>query len=242
MIISNAIPKAGGHLLYAYLGSCGLEKEPGELYADVDVKIRRGHTEVARRPVGGSTKKIWNGLAIRSPEAMLADIGRTAVVNGHVHDGVDLTGHAVAFMYRNPRNILYSAARFSAAKFNWNPPVTEPDRNDIVALIRPHFIRQAVERARCSFGWMQKADVVVSFEDFLSNPVAMAEKISCALDIETGDPQSVIGDSTPWVTPRYRGTWSGQPSDWRKIWTPEIDAEWRNAGGHEVESMYGYAN
>jgi hypothetical protein len=64
----------------------------------------------------------------------------------------------------------------------------------------------------------------------------------CAsLGIEPADPMKALGDRAPWVTQGYRGTWSGRHSDWRALWTDEIDAAWEAAGGPEVERLYGYA-
>jgi hypothetical protein len=239
VIISNAIPKAGGHLLYAYLGACGLKKEPGELYADVDVD---GDGRACRREVTGSQKDIWDGIAVRDPETMLADMERKAVINAHVHDKIDLSGHAVAFMYRNPRNLLYSYARFSAADFNWNPPVREPSDKAVRSRMQPSYMRQIVGQCRCFYGWLSKSDIAVKFEDFIADPDTTGKAIAAALGIGFADPSMVIGESTPWVTLRYRGTWSGQLSDWRQVWNDRLDAQWRAAGGYEVEAGYGYKN
>lgn len=236
MIISNAVPKAGGHLLYAYLGACGLRKEPGELYADVDIV----GCSVVRRPLGGTRKKrVWPSKTVRSHRAMINDLRRDAVVNAHVHDRIRLRGHVVVFIYRHPRNILVSSVRFSLARFNWNPPekVLAPER--IRAGLDETAMRQAIGRCQSFVGWIERADHSVRFEDFVAIPDA-ARKAAAAIGLTPADPAEVLGDRAPWLTATHRGTWSGRHSNWAEFWDDEIDAEWRRLGGEDVEALYGY--
>jgi hypothetical protein len=240
MIVSNAIPKAGGHLLFAYLVACGLRRERGELYADIDVLDQGdGRFLVSRRRLTGSGKKVWRGLKLRPVDVILADRSADRVVNAHVHDGIGLDGHRVAFIYRHPRDVLVSAARFSAAGFDWG--AGQPPAEAVTALFTPRFIAEQIERCRASLGWLTRADVAVRYEDFVDCPVRTANIVSVALDILAIDPAPVIGDGAPWVTRRWRGTWSGRRSDWREWWNAGVDGLWRDLGGVEVESELGYA-
>lgn len=237
MIVSNAIPKAGGHLLFAYLGACGLRKEPGELYADVDIS-RVG--AMTRRPLGGSTKDIWHGLEVRPPEELVSDPSTDSVVNAHVHDCIDLPGHKVAFIYRHPRDILISDVRFNLVRFDWQNG-SEPGVNAVQRMLLSRYtMARAIERCNAFQGWLRKADIAVRFEDFVADPAVTARAISSALGITEVDPLSVMGDRTPWITREYRGTWSGRHSTWSDYWDRSIDKRWRKMCGPDVESLYGY--
>jgi hypothetical protein len=235
LIISNAVPKAGGHFLFAYLGECGLDREHGELYADIRVYGSR----VMRRPLGGSQKAIWGTRQLRTPENILKDMSTTKVVNAHVHDGVDLEGHKVVFVYRHPRNILVSACRFSLVQFTWDDKTKEPSIQDIRTNLAGH-MRSTVARCMAFHGWMFEADVVARFEDLVNPNSGEARKVAERLGLEPKCPTKVLGNNTPWVTESYRGTWSGKHSRWEDVWDKAIDEEWRRLGGHKVEKMYGY--
>lgn len=231
MIISNAVPKAGGHLLFAYLRACGLEREPGELYADVDVS--RSYP-VTRRPLSQSMKDIWHGFVLRPPDEILADRASANVVNAHVHDGIDLSGHRVVFMYRHPRNILISDARFQAVQFNWTPPRDEPSADAVRKLLDKHNIARTIARCECFAGWLDKAEVSVGFEDFVAGHVDVAGALGIA------GPAEFTGAQAAWITPTYRGTYSGRHSDWRDFWDKRLESAWDSAGGPRVEELYGY--
>src|SRR5690606_1664207 len=104
------------------------------------------------------------------------------------------------------------------------------------------YMRHVVEQCRCFHGWLSRSDVAVRFEDFIADPATTGKTITDALGISFADPSKVIGEATPWVTLRYRGTWSGKLSDWRQVWNDTVDAQWKDAGGYEVEAAYGYKN
>lgn len=228
MIITNGVPKSGNWLLVNYLQGCGLKLEPGGLMAY--------HAPYKLRMVGG---KPWGKS--RTLEEILADKRDDRVLSGHFADSVDLPGHRVAFIYRNPRNVLVSYARWHAVNSDWtNKTRSQPAE----AAVRKHFgsnwFVNIMNMHRVFHGWLEKADVAVRFEDFQDWPEEVGHRISDALDIPFCDPREVMCENAPWVSSAYQGTWSGKHSDWREWWDNELEALWHRHGGPEIEESYGY--
>lgn len=237
MIISNAVPKAGGHFLFQYLAVCGrLAVEPGELYADI---VLTSNGRVLRRPLGGTDKAIWGDHKLRRPADILGDFSCGTVVNAHVHDEVDLGGHRVAFLYRHPRNILVSAARHSLVNFNWMPDTEEPAHSVVRTALDTH-IASTIARCMAFAGWLKSADTVVSFEELIDPSTGEAERVASEMGLNPLDPHVVMGDKAPWLTNDYRGTWSGRHSKWQDYWDGMLARKWAAAGGAYVEAQYGY--
>jgi hypothetical protein len=63
---------------------------------------------------------------VRSLDEILADHSHDRVISGHIRSGIDLTGHTVIFIYRYPRDVLISYARWRAA--NWNSTHVDKQR------------------------------------------------------------------------------------------------------------------
>lgn len=227
MIIVNGVPKSGGTLVVVYIRSCGITLEPGGLIAygsSRSMTLRGG--------------KPWN--SVRTLSEVLAHTANDRVIGAHVNDKAGLHPHPVVFVYRNPRNVLISYVRWTAVSMNWQAARAQPSVHDISRRIDNAAINTITNNLRCFTGWLEKATMIVRFEDFIQRPRDVAEGLCQTLDIPMADPDAVLGDKTPWITPQYRGTWSGQLSDWSEIWDERIDAKWRAAGGRELEADYGY--
>lgn len=219
------MPKSGTTLLVLYLQACGLELEPGGLVADDgDLMMADG--------------KPWRQVRLLAD--VLGHHAHDRVIGGHVRAGIDLRPHRVAMIIRHPRNVLVSWARWIAVERDWSRS-REPSRSAVLrTMLDPDHVAFLIARLRRFEGWCGRADVTVRFVDFFERPHDTALLLADRLGLAPADPVKVLGDAAPWVTPSYRGTWSGRNSDWREIWTDGLDALWSQCGGPEVEAMYGY--
>lgn len=80
--------------------------------------------------------------------------------------------------------------------------------------------------------WLQRADVVVRYEDLIESDAAL-RRIANALGLPYLDDAF---SNLPGLTL----TWNSQHSDWRKHWTPEIEAAWQSQGLDHIALAYGY--
>lgn len=211
MIIANGVPKSGTTLLVTYLRCCGCIMEPGGLIAD-----RHGMQPAME------VKEPWGKG--RTFQEIMDHEAIDRVVGAHLHDEVSLPAHhKVAFIARHPRNVFISWARMVA-----------PD--DPGSLFTEPWMQMNIVRMRDFVGWFNRADAVIRYEQFADSVAELTAK----LGLPYSPANVVLHDNAPWITPTYRGTWSGRVSDWQEHWNPYIAALWRNAGGREIESAYGY--
>lgn len=227
LIIANGVPKSGTTLLVSYLVACGVTLEPGGLIAD--------ETTDERLVLRGG----WPWGKVRGLADVLADRRTDRVIGAHCPADVALDGHTVVLIFRHPRDVLLSTARWRAVGLDWTrakePPRAAVDRH-VTDLAVASILRQFEAYAP----WLDRADGKVRFRDFIERPHETAAALCARLGIEPVDPATVLGDAVPWLTESYRGTWSGKNTDWRAYWNRDYEAMWRTFRGPEIERRYGY--
>ena len=228
MIIVNGVPKSGGWMMVNYFTTCGCELEPGGLmaYHKPTAKLRQ------------ATGKPWDKYLVRPVNEVLADYSRKRVISGHFNSCVDLPGHDVVFVYRHPRDVLVSHARWRAVDLDWTGK-TEPSRAVVDSFMHnTGIISTLLRQHRDFYGWLEKG-IPVKFSDFVSDK-NIARDLCAALDLPYHDPAESLCGNAPWVTKEYRGTWSGNHSHWEEFWDSTVDSLWQQYGGPEVETLYGF--
>lgn len=149
-------------------------------------------------------------------------LGQPCKVN-HIAFGNPLGGQHV-FIKRDPRNIVCSWLRFNGQ------PVTP---GMFITSFRRFQDRPLVEEMADYEGWLTNENtLVVSYEDLLANDDEL-RKIATYLDIP-------YLDGAFEAMPGMTRTWFPDHSDYRAIWTLEVDAVWRSEGGTELLSRWGY--
>lgn len=132
------------------------------------------------------------------------------------------TTHDV-FIYRDPRNIIVSKLREDGQ------PVTP---GMFVQKFRR--FRDASLKAELAAyqPWRQHAGWRVRYEALVASATTM-EGIALYLGVPylPGAWQELPG---------LTRTWTGQPSDYRTIWTPEVEQAWAHEGGPELLAAWGY--
>ena len=128
------------------------------------------------------------------------------------------------FIKRDPRNVLCSWLRFNGH------PVTPG--MFITYFRRFHTLALVDEMAEFD-GWLDDENtLVVAYEDLISSGVEM-ERIAAYLGVPY-----IAGafEALPGMT----RTWFAEHSDYRAIWTPEVEAAWVAEGGAELITRWGY--
>lgn len=133
------------------------------------------------------------------------------------------------FIKRDPRNVLISWIR------HLGKPVT---RGMAMAHMRrwsdaePYSLVQALGAYE---GWLIERDTfVVSYEDLVRDDAALRR-----LAAHLGVPYL----EEAWMfLPGMTRTWNAQHSDYRAVWTPQVENEWDRLGGVELLERWGYAH
>jgi hypothetical protein len=124
------------------------------------------------------------------------------------------------FIKRDPRNIVLS----------WQRAVS---KSDTYAGAMWAYEGKGIVKALADYeGWLQDADtLVVRFEDMYvpSQLQEIADYVDAPL------PDDIL-DSLPGGT----FTWSGELSDYRAVWSDEVQAAWNSIGGEELRRRWGY--
>lgn len=151
----------------------------------------------------------------------------------HAHD---LQADArVAFIKRDPRNGLLSwirqqgypqtpgmfIAHFRQFDMGADPTLEHPMAGSLPQVMQPFEHWLTDERA-----------IVVSYEALTADDAEMRRLADWA-----GVPY--IADAFNWL-PGMTKTWCADHSDWRKVWTPEVQAVWAAEGGPELLARWGY--
>lgn len=128
------------------------------------------------------------------------------------------------FIKRDPRNVVCSWLRFNGH------PVTP---GMFITAFRLFQTRSLVEELAAYGGWLSDPQtLVVSYEALIASDAEM-RRIAAYLD-------------TPWIDGAFdeleglTATWFAQHSDYRTIWTPEVDAVWAAEGGPALLARWGY--
>ena len=128
------------------------------------------------------------------------------------------------FIKRDPRNALVSWLRFSGK------PVTQ---GMFIAALSD-FNGETLVAAMAEFeGWLSDANtLVIQYEDLIASDAALRQ-IADYLGVP------YLDDAYPNL-PGCTITWTGLPSDYTVVWTPEVEAAWEAAGGAALLTRWGY--
>lgn len=128
------------------------------------------------------------------------------------------------FIKRDPRNVICSWLRFNGQ------PVTPG--TFITAFRRFQFASLVEEMAEYE-GWLTDENtLVVSYEDLIADDFCLRE-VAGFMGVPYLDGAF---DHLPGMT----RTWYPEHSDYRTLWTPEVDAVWVAEGGQELLARWGY--
>ena len=133
------------------------------------------------------------------------------------------------FIIRHPRNALISLLR------NQGPSLIP---GALISAIRAYpAARPGLSMAQFYeqfFGWLEDSGcVTVRYEEMLSDGGKTIQKIANL----TGGIADEVYASAPKI---QTATWTGQPSDWREHWTPDVEAVWQDNNCPVIERALGY--
>lgn len=141
----------------------------------------------------------------------------------HLPYGEPVAGKHI-FIKRDPRNIICSWLRFNGQQ------VTQ---GTFLTAFRSFQDRSLVEEMAAFEGWLSDPEtLVVRYEDLIATDGAM-RAIAEFLDLP-------YLDGAFEALPGMTRTWFSDHSDYRTIWTPEVDAVWSSEGGPDLLSRWGY--
>ncbi len=125
---------------------------------------------------------------------------------------------------RDPRNVVLSWVR------HLGHPVT---RGMVMTHIRSFERGQSIVEAMMPFeGWLASSALVVSFEALTASDAEL-RRIADHLEVPYMD------EAWRWL-PGMTRTWNPQHSDWRALWTPQVQQVWESVGGNELLARWGY--
>jgi hypothetical protein len=127
------------------------------------------------------------------------------------------------FIKRDPRNVLLSWIRASGN------PLTE---GMTIRYIRQFITGSLVDDVSAFVGWLHQDTFVMRFEDLIANDAEM-RRLAKFLEVP------YLDDAFPNL-PGHTTTWTGKYSDYRAVWTPQIESAWNAEGGHETLEAWGY--
>ena len=134
----------------------------------------------------------------------------------------------VAYVLRNPRNVLLSALRYrNHQRRGWEDTITEEKLIDCFF----DFFNASLPGVYRSYEkWLTSKAHVVRFEGLMDR--SEIPGLAAFLGVPN-KPIALEGGTY---------TWTGKLSDWREYWTEGIDRVWREEGMEVVERELGYAN
>lgn len=134
----------------------------------------------------------------------------------------------VAYVFRNPRNVLISAMRYKNHQMRgWKDTITD---EKLIDLFFEFFNASMPGVYRSYEKWLTSKAHLVRFEGLLDRSEIPA--LAAFLGVE--DKKIKLEGGT--------ATWTGELSDWRKFWATGIDRIWREEGMVEIEQGLGYVN
>jgi len=135
-----------------------------------------------------------------------------------------VAGGKYILIVRDPRNIVVSMLRF-----RYKPQTP----GMFITTFRKFQDKPLVEELGEYEGWLGDSETLaVKFEDLIVGQNQM-EKIAAYAGVPYLDGAF---EELPGLT----RTWTGEYSDYRKLWTPEVDKVWREEGGQELAARWGY--
>jgi hypothetical protein len=128
------------------------------------------------------------------------------------------------FVIRDPRNIVVSWLRFRNEAVN---------ADTFIARLCEFDGRPLVGSMAEYEGWLSDPDThVVRYEDLIRDDTAHRR---------IADYLGVPYVAKAWESlPGYTMTWTPIRSDYRTIWTPEVEASWQAEGGPDLLKRWGY--
>jgi hypothetical protein len=166
-----------------------------------------------------------NGFPKHGNHALVKSIqllGVNCDVN-HEPFGAEANGPRV-FVKRDPRNAVVSWLRFNGK------PVTQ---GMVIAALADFDGKPLVDAMQEFEGWLtDSGTLVVRFEDLIASDGEL-RRIAEHLGVP------YLDDAFP-ALPAGTVTWSGKLSDYRAIWSTEVQRAWAEAGGNEVLHRWGY--
>jgi len=135
-----------------------------------------------------------------------------------------VAGGKYILIVRDPKNVVLSMLRF-----RYKPQTP----GMFITTFRQFQDRSLVEEMAEYTGWLKDRDtLVVRFENLTAWPDEMRMIAAYA------DAPYIDGafEELPGLT----RTWTGSYSDYRTIWTPEVNKVWREEGGQELAARWGY--
>lgn len=149
-------------------------------------------------------------------------LGEPCQVN-HIPFGEPIEAGKRIFIKRDPRNVICSWLRFNGL------PVT---LGMFITAFRKFQACSLIEEMAEYEGWLTDANtLVVRYEDLIVSADCMK-----AIADYLGVPYL---DGAFEALPGLTRTWYAEHSDWRGIWTAEVDAVWAAEGGPELLARWG---
>jgi hypothetical protein len=141
--------------------------------------------------------------------------------------------HKVAYVYRNPRNVLISAQRYQNAQMRgWEDTITN---EKLIEQFFGYYNSSMPAMYQSYMKWLGTSAYCFKYEDMLKGPEVMH-----GLADYLGKPR--LPNERYKDIPGGTATWTGKSSDWREFWTKEIDEIWIAEGMLEIEQALGYDN
>lgn len=140
--------------------------------------------------------------------------------------------HKVAYVYRNPRNVLISAQRYQNHQMRgWEDTITDQK-----------LINQFFEFFNAPLN-----SVYLGYEKWLTSKAYCFKFEDMVKGIGVVDLSSYLGvkfrpDIAARLAEGGTPTWTGKLSHWQDFWTPAIDKVWVDEGMLEIEKRLGYDN
>lgn len=163
-------------------------------------------------------------------EKAIRGLGCDAGHHVHTSDWRLAERRKVAYIYRNPRDVLVSAARYCGEQRRGGI------EGDVLLKTFWDFFNCGLPWVYRSYGgWMRSCAHVVRFEELAG--------------LRGVERQGVVVDGmAEWLGVGKRrldlvggtATWTGRLSDWREVWTEGVDRVWVEEGMVEIERGLGY--
>lgn len=212
MIFANGVPKSGTHLVLAAFDALKIWRYP-------DVRIVRDVVRGPRTESPGA--RMHSGKAPKFEELCKAP----GCVHAHLSAKADIKPAKTVVIFRDPRNVLLSMARW---KYGGSAEMP-------VALKHFQFkTTDMIQYYRLFLDWWDRSDALcIYYERFRRDPEAVTKAVAEFAGVDwTPAAAEVIGRPTV--------TWSGQSSDWPAVWNDKIDGAWKAAGGPALVEQMGY--
>ena len=180
---------------------------------------------------GNMTKCIIVGIPKSGTHALqkaVRELGCDASEHLHTCNYHLAENNKVAYVLRNPRNVLISAMRYKNHQMRgWKDTITD---EKLIELFFEFF--------NCSM-----PGVYVSYEKWLTSKAHVVRFEGLVDRSEIPGLAAFLGvPNKPIALEGGTYTWTGELSEWDKFWTPGIDKVWKEEGMVEIERGLGYVN